>query len=251
MRRELAKLSDQPADRIGLFPNWVDTDRIYPLPKVANILRLELGLDHAGVICLYSGNMGEKHGVESLASAALLLKTRRDIRFVFCGAGAARDRVVGQVADLPNVAMLPLQPEDRLNELLNLADVHLLPQKADTTSYAMPSKLGPMLASGRPVVAQAIPGSEIAKLVAPAGFVVPPGDAQATARAIVQIAAERAATAALGTAGRQIATSILARSTVLSSFEYTLQQLAKPCQVESAGRVHSRGIDDHRGRSAT
>jgi hypothetical protein len=38
----------------------------------------------------------------------------------------------------------------RLNELLNLADIHLLPQNARAADLVMPSKLTGMLASGRP-----------------------------------------------------------------------------------------------------
>ena len=34
-------------------------------------------------------------------------------------------------AGLPNIRFLALQPAERLNELLNVADIHLLPQRAE------------------------------------------------------------------------------------------------------------------------
>jgi colanic acid biosynthesis glycosyl transferase WcaI len=53
------------------------------------------------------------------------------------------------------VQFLPLQPLRRLSDLLALADIHLLPQRADAADLVMPSKLGGMLASARPVVTTA------------------------------------------------------------------------------------------------
>ena len=57
------------------------------------------------------------------------------------------------VAGLPNVRLLPLQPSERLSELLGMADIHLLPQSPDAADLVLPSKLSGMLASGRPVIA--------------------------------------------------------------------------------------------------
>ena len=61
--------------------------------------------------------------------------------------------------------LLPLQPADRLNELLNLADIHLLPQRADAADLVMPSKLTGMMASGRAVLATASPGTQLATVI--------------------------------------------------------------------------------------
>jgi len=52
-----------------------------------------------------------------------------------------------------NVIWIPLQPLERLNDLLNMADIHLLPQRSGAADLLMPSKLTGMLSSGRPVVA--------------------------------------------------------------------------------------------------
>ena len=64
--------------------------------------------------------------------------------------------------------MLPLQPEARLNALLNVADIHLIPQRAEAEGFALPSKLAGILASGRPPDAQA-DGGEFAPDVLRAG----------------------------------------------------------------------------------
>ena len=141
--------------RSWLFPNWVDTNEIYPLKKHSP-MRDELGISHDTVVALYSGNMGQKHGLEILVDAAQRLKSNRKIRFVLCGERVAHSITQIMTSELPNVKLLPLQPAEKLNDLLNLADIHLLPQRADVADLVMPSKLTGMLASGRPVVATAV-----------------------------------------------------------------------------------------------
>ena len=134
-----------------LLPNWVDAQDIFPLPA-ASIYRAELGIDNDVCVALYSGNLGEKQGLEILLEAARSLQSEARLLFVICGEGVARERLKQMGGDLRNVRWLPLQPMEKLNELLNLADVHLLPQRADVADLVMPSKLLGMLASGRPVL---------------------------------------------------------------------------------------------------
>jgi putative colanic acid biosynthesis glycosyltransferase WcaI len=47
------------------------------------------------------------------------------------------------------VKFLPVQPEDKLCELLNMADPHLLPQHRQASDLVLPSKLGGLLATQR------------------------------------------------------------------------------------------------------
>ena len=149
------------ANRIGLFPNWVDIEKYRPVD--ASALRAELGLAPGQFVALYAGAMGEKQGVESLLDVARLLEAAPDIRVVLCGAGPARARIEARLAGHPNVLLLDPQPEDRFLQLLSMADCHLLPQKRGVTHFVMPSKLGPMLASGKPIVAQAEDDCEVAR----------------------------------------------------------------------------------------
>ena len=88
---------------------------------------------------------------------------------------------------LHNVRWLSLQPVEKLNELLNLADVHLLPQRADTADLVMPSKLLGMMASGRPVLATAHHGTQLAKMVSSCGKVVEPGNTREVAQGLLEL----------------------------------------------------------------
>lgn len=63
----------------------------------------------------------------------------------------------------------------------------LLPQRADAEDLVMPSKLTAMLASGRPVIATARAGSQVAEVVSGCGQVVMPGDRQAFLAAVERL----------------------------------------------------------------
>lgn len=221
----VSTISERMVDRLAgkgidaakklLFQNWVDTEAIHPLDSVDSF-RQELGVPAGVSVLLYSGNMGEKQGLEVLIETAKLLSENRDVMFVICGEGASKHRLMDMAAGLENVKFLPLQPIDRLNELLNLADVHLLPQRADAEDLVMPSKLTAILASGRPVVATVREGTQIANVVKDCGVVVNPGDAVGMRDAIVGLVGDAEKRARLGKAGRGFAMANWNKDCVLS-----------------------------------
>jgi colanic acid biosynthesis glycosyl transferase WcaI len=206
-------------DRGVLFPNWVDPAEIHPLAESS--LRRQPGFSAEQFVALYSGNMGEKQGLEIVLEAARQLRDDPAIRFVLCGAGAAKQRLQKSYADLQNITWLPLQPAAKLNDLLNLADVHLLPQRADAADLVMPSKLLGMLASGRPVLTTATGGSQVGELVALCG-VVCADDAGAVADALHKLAGDAGWRRRLGMAGRAIAEAQFSKEAVLHKFESEL-----------------------------
>lgn len=205
------------SDRRVLFPNWVDTEAIRPLDRASHF-RQELEIPHEAVVALYAGNMGEKQGLELVVEAARLLRERSDIVFVLAGAGSARARLEREAAGLPNIKWLPLQPDERFNELLNLADIHLLPQRADAADRVMPSKLTGMLASGRPVVATAAPATQVAEVVKQCGRVVSPGSAEELAEAVTMLVEDADIRQSLGQAARRYACDHLAKDVMLEAF---------------------------------
>ena len=210
-------------ERLCLFPNWVDTDAIRPLPG-PSILRRQWGCAGTEVIALYAGSMGAKQGLELLADVAERLRAHRDIRLVLCGAGAARPRLERTLAGHANVILLSPQPEVRLNALLNAADIHLLPQRAEAATFALPSKLGGILASGRPLIAQA-EGGELAAATRRCGILVAPGDAEAMAKAIIELAADPKRRRRLGRIARQLAEDHLDREAIIARYEQRLSWL--------------------------
>jgi colanic acid biosynthesis glycosyl transferase WcaI len=172
-------------NQIYEFRNWADIQAICPLDRPSTY-RAEWGIASEHV-ALYSGNIANKQGIEIVVKGARLLRHRKDLIFVICGEGPNREALRASAAGLDNVQFHDLQPRERLNELLNLASVHLLPQMANAADLVLPSKLVNMLASGRPVVATAAPGTGLASEVEGCGIVTPAGDAQLFANAVAQL----------------------------------------------------------------
>jgi colanic acid biosynthesis glycosyl transferase WcaI len=210
-----------PPERTALFPNWVDTNWIYPL-EAADTLRAEMGVPPGRLVALFSGTLGPKQGVDVLIEAARRLESRVDVDIVICGDGGVLSALKRQAEGLTNVRFHPLQPLDRLNALLSSADIHVLTQRPQIADLVMPSKLLGMLASGRPIVATAAAGTEVFKAVSACGIVTPPDDPGALAEAITLLAKNPQHRARLGSAGRQFAIARLEKDRVLSAFERLL-----------------------------
>ena len=236
-------------DRIVLFPNWVDVDLVKPQPVgSANPFRTGLGLEGKTVL-LYSGNMGNKQGLEMLPLMANLLQDLTDVHFVLCGEGAFRGRMEEMCMNLPNVTLLPLQPLESLNDLLGCADIHLLPQRADAADLVMPSKLTGMLSSGRPTLATAAPETQVGGVVgggadgrSPCGLVVPAGDLVAATNAVRQLVADPEWRQQLGENARRYAVAHLGREQVLEQFERDLQASV----LEHRGRPFAKPVSPFR-----
>jgi colanic acid biosynthesis glycosyl transferase WcaI len=219
VRRALGK--GVKRDRVIFFPNWTDLDAIRPLQQSSGY-RAQLGISESDVVALYSGNMGGKQGLDMLAHAARLLVHERTLQFVFCGDGGGKLELQQMVEGLPNVRFIELQPLERLSELLGLADIHLLPQRADAAGLVMPSKLTGMMASGRAIVALAEPNTELGRVVGRCGVVVPPGSPQAFADAIRSLLHDAERRAELGVLARRYAESSLGKESILSTYEKAL-----------------------------
>ena len=221
----VARLADKgvaPARRF-LFSNWVDTAAIHPGPSA---LRTSLNLPADAIVALYSGNMGEKQGVETLADVARALAGTR-VHLLLAGAGAAAARLAAATAGMARVHWLAIQPVERLNDLLNAADIHLLPQRPDAADLVMPSKLAFMLASGKPVIAGAAAGTALARAIEGCGIAVAPGDAGAMAAAIGELARNEPQRRQLGERARERAVAEWDREAILAANEKTLLRAAK------------------------
>lgn len=269
MHQRLLDKGVAPAQAV-LAPNWVDLSTtahggIRQHTEAGAMVgdhdfRAQLGISPGAVVALYSGNMGAKQGLELLADVARLSAHGQqaavqpataappDIVFVFCGNGVGRAELVRHCAGLPNVHFLDLQPVERLNALLAMADIHLLPQRADAADLVMPSKLTGMLASGRPVVATALDGTELAGVISgkpaslesganalmthPCGLVVEPGNARAFADAVQTLTKDGELRFRLGRAGRAYAEAHLDREAVLQRLE---ARMMAECEPRAAG----------------
>lgn len=206
------------SDRCRLLPNWVDISAVSVLKRRSKY-RDELGITEDQKVALFSGSLGSKQGLMVIPKAAKLLQDRKDITFVICGDGVMKDEIRSATSGMSNVKLIPLQPYERLSELLGMADFHLLPQSPEAEDLVLPSKLSGMLASGRPIIATCRPNTEIAGIVARCGLVCPPESAPGLAKALIQLAdMDPAARSDLGEKARQLAVERLSQDNILNSF---------------------------------
>jgi colanic acid biosynthesis glycosyl transferase WcaI len=220
------------ADRVYELRNWADIEGIVPLDHSA--YREEFGITTPHVV-LYSGALAAKQGLETIAETARLLSARTDVTFVVCGRGPARAMLERAAADLPNLVVADLQPKERLGELLALATIHILPQRKDAADLVLPSKLANMLASGRPVVAGAAPGTGLAREIRGVGTVCEPENAEAFAAAISTLLERPDERLSLGQAARERAVSRWSQRQIVDRFVAELVE-ARQCAV-AAGAV--------------
>jgi colanic acid biosynthesis glycosyl transferase WcaI len=206
--------------KILLFPNWVNLDQIKPIAKSNSLLRQQLNIASDTIVCLYAGNIGQKQGLEVIINAATQLLTNKNIIFIICGTGPHKNDLQQKAIakNLTNIIWLPLQPSNNLNNLLNVADIHLLPQQQAITDLVLPSKLSNMLASGRPIITLAKNGSELSNIVKIAGIVVNPDKPDDFSDAITLLANNNKQRLLLGIKAREYAELYLDKNVILKNF---------------------------------
>jgi colanic acid biosynthesis glycosyl transferase WcaI len=220
-----------PRRKVVLFRNWAHDDLVSPM-RTDTWYRKEWNLGSRFVV-LYSGNMGVKQGLDSLVGAAAELRDNQDVVFVIVGDGGEKTRLMQRAREmgLNNIQFHPLQPMERLSELLATADVAVVPQKRGVRDIVLPSKLGNLLASGRPVIAGADADTEFGRIVADSrcGILVEPGNANQMAAAVYDLSVERNECLRMGADGRRYMEENLGSRPILDGFvRWTASLAARP-----------------------
>lgn len=204
IRKTLIEEKRVSPDKVLFLPNGVDTTMFAPRRPDADLLE-ELNLSGKRLI-LYAGNIGYAQGVGVALDAMELLKDKRkDLVLVLIGSGSEREQLLNQARqrNLSNVVFLNPREPEYVARLYNLAlagfgclrDLPLF-------DGARPSKIFPVMASGKPVVFSG--AGEGARLIeaAQAGVVAPPENAIELARAFSLIADDPELATQLGKNGR-------------------------------------------------
>jgi colanic acid biosynthesis glycosyl transferase WcaI len=208
--------------------NWTDTSKISPGDRLTSF-RQHLNLDASHFVALYSGTMSNKQGLDLIIEAARSLDTiNSPIRFVMCGDGPHKAVLQSQATGLRNVQFIGLQPSETFAELLKTADVHLIPQRAEAADLVLPSKLGGIFATGRPVIAMSKPDTGLAAEIAGAGLVIPPGDTAALADTVHKLATDPELCRSLGQGARTAALTRWDRIAILEALEQTMAESCPP-----------------------
>lgn len=172
-------------EKLIYFPNWAEdsilkgsSDYIIPdLPK--------------GFKIIFAGNIGVAQDVNSIIEAALILKEKIDIHFVFVGDGRSKVQLEDFVRgnDLnQTVHFLGRFPIDAMKTFFNQADVLLVSLKDELIFNAtVPAKLQAYLCTQKPILGMLNgEGAEIIK-DANCGLSVNAGDSKGLAEKIIEL----------------------------------------------------------------
>ena len=209
-----------------LFPNWANDQTIRPLAKEES-LRKELGLSMTDQIVLYSGNLGEKQGLDIIVDVAKEFINISNVLFLIVGTGGSKEKLETSAAEnrLTNILFYPLVPKEKLSRLLAAADVHLVLQKKSAADLMMPSKLMNILSAGGCPIVTAAPGTSLYELIEQnkLGFTVKPESAQGLKMCIEKTL--RSDLDQYRTNARDYATTFLSKESIMRNFEKELNNL--------------------------
>lgn len=154
--------------KVKLFPNWVNTEVLQPMDTQKVWLKTLYGYAPHQKVVLYSGNIGEKQGLDTVMDVAeeFQAQQQEEVQFLIVGEGNAKKRLkeIAEEKQLQNVRFAPLVPAAELAQLLNMADLHLVLQKKGATDLVMPSKLGNILSCGGVALIASDKESDLRKL---------------------------------------------------------------------------------------
>ncbi len=160
-------------------------------------------------VVMYAGNMGYSQALEDLIYAANELRGFSTYLFVFVGEGNNKSHLVSlsNAFHLDNIRFLPYQDISILPQVLTSADIQFVSQKPGIIDDSIPSKLFPLMASGKAILMNTLPESDAAKILqaAGAGICVPPGEIGQLVDAIVSLSNNTSQRLEMGRKAREFA----------------------------------------------
>lgn len=203
MKHILLTEKNLPPEKLLFLPNGVDTDMFSDRPPDVELAR-SLGLGGKGIV-LYAGNHGYIAGLETALHAAKLVEQRPNIHFLFVGGGSEKGRLLELAREL-NLRNATFHDPVQVNELpryMSIANCCLVTLlNCSLSEIARPAKTFAMMASGKPVILSAAGESTQIVRDAEGGIIVPPGDSEAIANAVVELDSNPKLAASLGANGR-------------------------------------------------
>jgi len=216
-------------ERVHVVPNWAD-DRALPVMSGGDEIRAEMDIPREACLLVYGGNVGVAAGVEGIIHVFANWPTDEPRPyFLIAGAGPCVDscRLAAAQIEGDLVRFYTPWPAEKTGAVYEAADILILPTQGQQSLVSVPSKLIYYMLAGRPVIAQAVPGSDLAQTIEKAGcgWVIEPNDSEALATMIRKAMALPAHKRfELGNAGRLYALHHLTRSVCLPRVVSLLEQ---------------------------
>ena len=219
-----AKVSSKNQQKIHVIPNFVDAERITPMPR-DTAYRRELGIGDELVV-MYAGNVGFSQSLTLMIAAA---KHFPHVTFVINGEGSARTELEVQARGIPNIRFANYQPRERVAEVLASGDIHVVPLRTGLGAVSVPSKTYSILAAARPVIAAIDPGTEVTRILTASGAgisVIPDNEAEFIS-ALSKLITDSTVAGSMGQKGRQWVQSHVSPAAVANSYLSLIDSLGR------------------------
>lgn len=188
------------ADKITVVANAVDVES-YPAEADREEVRVRLGFGSGEHLMTMVGTFKRQKGHRYLVEAATSVVRRwPDLHILLVGGGDLAPEIETQVnaAGLSNRVHLLGSRRD-VPEILAASDSFVLPSLWE----GLPVALVEAMASGLPVIATSVSGTEQVMVEGVTGLLVAPGDAGALADAMIELLSDPAGAATMAAAGRE------------------------------------------------
>jgi len=178
-------------------------------------------------VVIHAGNLGFYGAWHTLVEAARMLP-ENGTRLVFVGDGANRKRIEAFSQGCKIIRFLPFRPANEVPCVLAAGDIHVVTIRRGLDGVVVPSKLYSILAAGRPVLALAPEGTDVARIIRRerCGLVVDPDKPAELAAAIQSLKSHPAQVAAMGERARAAARQFT-REAELENFVRIVEQAAQ------------------------
>ncbi len=179
--------------RMRVIPNGFDTVEFRPDPEARQSVRAQFGVGNVPLVGLIGRHDPQKDHATFARAAAAVTRALPDTRFLLAGSEITLKNAPLVALFAPEVRerSLLLGRRDDIARLMRGLDVLVM---SSASGEGFPNVLGEAMSSGVPCVATDL--GDAARIVGQTGKVVPPGDHEALARAVVDLLS-------LGHEGRQ------------------------------------------------
>jgi glycosyltransferase involved in cell wall biosynthesis len=205
-----------PLDRIRVIRNGVDVDRFYPRSKT--LFRASLGLPSDALVVGTIGRLVPVKNQRSLIDAITLLRGESvACSAVLVGDGPLRGELQEHAAHRGVADFVHFIGERRdVHEILPAFDLFALV----STSEGLSNTIMEAMASGIPVVATRVGGSDELVVDGGTGFLVPPSNPRAIADAVKKLLNDAPLRTAFGRAGRERMEREFSLSRMVTNYEH-------------------------------
>ena len=226
--REILAARGIPRNKIEVVPNGIDTG-LFSRQHDAESVRRRYGLDGKFVVS-YIGTHGMAHALQSVLTAAVLLRQFEDIHFLFVGEGAEKDDLLRRrdVEGLENVTFLGQQDHEMVPLFLKASDVSLVPLRDEALfSAVLPSKIFEIMAASRPIILSVRGEAKALVERAQAGLCIEPENPEMMKDAILKLCENRQLGKTLGRRGKRFVEAHYSRTELATRYAQVLRGVLK------------------------